>query len=167
MPSVPPNLSTAIDSKPGEHQPAGPAGVQDVEPMRFVVAVDRGDDRVDHRFDRAVGQRVDERGDVEHLEVGRENRQQRRDDVAHEGEDHRRAVADAVDDQAEQNDRDGERIEADAVDDALLLFGEIELRSQSSSTAPRTAKPNAVATSAMKQPRNNRRECCASAMFAS
>ena len=42
---------------------------------------------------------------------------------------HRRAVADAIDDQAEQDDRNGEGIEADAADDALLLFGEVELGS--------------------------------------
>ena len=135
--------------------------------MGLVVFVDRGDDRVDHRLDRAVRECVHKRGEVEHAEVRSEDREQRRNQVADKGKAHRRAVADSVDDQAEQDDRNCKRIEADAADDALLLFGEMNWTPQSLSTAPRTANPKAVATSAMKQPRNNRRDCCASAMFAS
>jgi hypothetical protein len=47
--------------------------------------------------------------------------------VAHEREHHRRLVADPVDHQAEEDDADGERPEADAEDLALLRLREAEL----------------------------------------
>src|SRR5687767_4559382 len=97
--------------------------MEDIKPVGFVVLINRGDDWIDDGFDGAVGQRVNERGDVEGEKVGGENSQQGRSKMADEREYHGSSIADAIDDQAEQNNRNGERIEADAADDSLLLFG--------------------------------------------
>jgi hypothetical protein len=119
-----------------EDQAAGPSGVQDVQPLGLGVREEGGDDRVDHRLDRPVAQGHDERADVEDpvapdphpLAQGLgEEEDQGGGQVADEGEGHRLAVADPVDDQAEQDDADGERPEPDAEDLALLGLGQAEV----------------------------------------
>ena len=131
--------------------------MQDIEPVCFVVFIDRGHDGIDDGFDGAVGDRVDKRCQIQHPKIFGEDREDRGDQVADKGEGDRDAVADAIDDQAEEDDRDRKREQADAAEDAFFSSAKRNCSPISLMTPPRTAKPNAVAVIAMKQPRNNRR----------
>ena len=75
--------------------------------------------------------------------------------MAEEGEGHRLAVADLIDDQAEQDDADRERPEPHPVDlaDLGLARGYI-LRPRTPTICERMMKPNAVATIDAKQAQN-------------
>ena len=112
-----------------EDEAAGPAGVEDVEPLRLVPVEHGGHDRVDEGLDGAVSKAEDHRAPVEQavgaLAGGRERLtfergatgvdhavggegEGRIHGIADENEHHGGAVADAVDHQAEKDDRDGE-----------------------------------------------------------
>ncbi len=120
--------------------------MQDVQVARLVVRVDRRGHGVDDRLDRAVAEREDERADVEQREAellaGRDrfgggalrgererrgHRHDRRHHVQRERDRHGHAVADPVDDQAEQDDRDREREQPGAEQVADLLLAQVEV----------------------------------------
>ena len=52
-------------SKPAQDQAARPTGVQDVQVVRLLFGIKRGDERIDGRFAHAVGQREHEHADVQ------------------------------------------------------------------------------------------------------
>ena len=73
--------------------------------MRAVVGEERGDERVGHGLERAVGQRENERAQVEKhvrrvlgLALGRRKRDEGRQHMEQERRDDQLAVADLVDD---------------------------------------------------------------------
>ena len=111
--------------------------MQNIEPLRFFLAEDRGDDRVDEGLDRTVPEGGDETTHDEQIvsevcvaslgdEVGGYS-EDRPDDVAAAGEEHRRLVADLVDKKAEKDDTHGKGPDADPGENAELLLVEIEL----------------------------------------
>ena len=121
--------------------------MQHVEVLRLLAGVQRGGDRIDDRFDRAVAEREDERPDVQQRKavplpcengfraragIGEQERRRERDDrrehVQRERDRHRHAVAQTVDDEAEQDDRDREREQTGAQQISNLFLTEIELR---------------------------------------
>lgn len=135
---LPVHVAHAERQQTAQHQATRPAGVQDVQPLRLLTGEHRGDHGIDHRFDRPVAQGNDEVAGVQHPVGGvgiprsdrrGQDRHDRRDDVGNESEDHRPAVADLVDDQAEQHDTDGKRPEPDAKDLTFLGFGQTEFLS--------------------------------------
>ena len=96
---------------------------------------ERGDERVGDRFERAVGQREDERALYRNMYAvacacpcGRGERDERREHVEQERRDDQLAVADLVDDDAADDDAEAEAGEAGAADGAELRAGEAEFR---------------------------------------
>ena len=55
----------AEGQQPAEDQPAGPAGMQNVEVVRLLLGIERGHERIDGRLAHAVGQREHEHADVQ------------------------------------------------------------------------------------------------------
>ena len=108
--------------------------MEDVQVVRAVVREERGDERVGHGFERAVGQGEDERAQVEkhvggvlRLSLGRRKRDEGRQHVEQERRDDQLAVADLVDDDAADDDAEAEAGETGAADGAELRAGEAEV----------------------------------------
>ena len=94
----------------------------------------RRDQRVGDRFERAVGEREDERAEVQEqvggvlrLSLGRGKRDEGRQHVEQERGDDQLAVADLVDDDAADDDAEAEAGETGAADGAELRAGEAEV----------------------------------------
>ena len=102
----------------------GPGGVQDVEVVRALLGEDRGDERVGHGFEGAVREGEDEHAPVEEVIRVLRGRgaegDERREDVAEEGDGDELAVADLVDDHAADDDTEAEAREASATDGTEL-----------------------------------------------
>ena len=88
-----------------EHQASRPARVENVQVMGAVTGEQRGDERVGHGLEGAVGQGEDERAQVEKhvggvlgLPLGRRKRDEGRQHMKQERRDDQLAVADLVDD---------------------------------------------------------------------
>ena len=96
--------------------------------MRALLREDRGDERVGHGFEGAVREGEDEHAPVEEvirvLRGGGAEGDERREDVAEEGEGDELAVADLVDDHAADDDAEAEAREAGAADGTELGGGE-------------------------------------------
>ena len=117
-----------------DHETRRPARVKNVQVVRAVVREERRDERVGHRFERAVRQREDERSQVEEhvrrvlrLSLGRGKGDEGREHVEQERGDDQLAVADLVDDEAADDDAETEAGEPRAADGAELRAGETEL----------------------------------------
>src|SRR6185369_3662377 len=95
--------------------------------VRLALWIERGGDRIDDRFDRAVGEREDKGADVELLEAVGSDGNDRRDDVTEERKRHASAVADAVDDQAEEHDAERERKEPGSLNRTDLPLDQIKI----------------------------------------
>ena len=119
-------ITDAEHDDSGHHQSTGPAGVEDVQPGRLVLAVDAGDQRVDDGFDRTRAQCADDAAPVEHAVAIGEDGHEREGHMTGEREDHRLAVADAVDDEAEQDDAHAERPQARTEERPHFRFTESE-----------------------------------------
>ena len=109
--------------------------MEDVQPFCLVSAEEGGDDGIDEGFHRAIAEAEHDRARIEQIPrrgsrggegvafkscarrmengIGLES-QHRVDRVADKTEDHRRPVANAVDDETEKDDRNGERPDARA-----------------------------------------------------
>ena len=119
-----------------EDQPARPAGVQNVQVVRFLLGIERGDERIDRGLAHAVGQREHEHADVQApvggvLARGLEDRRggqrdHRRRNVQQECADQQQLVADAIGEQAEADDREGHAGQSAAGDGAQVGLGEAE-----------------------------------------
>ena len=94
--------------------------------MRLAARIQRRRDGIDRRLDRAAGKREDERAPVESVETRRCDRDDGGHDVRDERERHRAAVADAVDDQAEEDDGQRLREQPRALNRTVLGLREIE-----------------------------------------
>jgi hypothetical protein len=110
-----------------EHHAARPAGVQHVEMMRLASRIQRGGDRIDHGLDGAVGERENQRADVELLKAVRGHGNDRGDDVPAKGKGHAAAVTDPIDDQAEEHDAEREWKESRPLDGADLSLSQVEV----------------------------------------
>ena len=117
-----------------DHEAGRPAGMENVQVMRAVVGEERGDQRVGHRFERAVGQGEHERPDIqEHvsgglrLSLGRGKRDERRQHVEQERRHDQLAVADLVHDHAADDDAEAEAGETGSADGAELRTSEAEV----------------------------------------
>ena len=116
-----------------EHEAGRPARMENVQVMRAVVGEERGDQRVGHRFERAIGQRENECADVQKhvrgglgLAPGRGKRDEGREHMEQERRHDQLAVADLVDDHAADDDAEAEARETGAADGAELRTGEAE-----------------------------------------
>ncbi len=116
-----------------EHQAGRPARMENVQVMRAVVGEQRGDQRVGHRFERAIGQRENECADVQKhvrgglgLAPGRGKRDEGREHMEQERRHDQLAVADLVDDHAADDDAEAEARETGAADGAELRTSEAE-----------------------------------------
>ena len=124
------NFCAEEDRDEAAHDKASrPSGVKHVQPFRFLTVEKSGDDGIDEGFYSAIAEAEDDRAGVEQVPCGctrdcqsfavqrsscwMENgmglkRQHGVDGIAHETKNHRRPVAHTVNDQAEEDDRDGE-----------------------------------------------------------
>ena len=109
-----------------EGEACGPTGVEDVQPFGLLLVEDGGDDRVDEGFNGAVGDGDEEGAPVEGFESGSAEGEDEGDEVAKDCKDGDDFVTDFVDDEGEEDDREGEGPHASAVDIAFLGFGEVE-----------------------------------------
>ncbi len=117
------------DQDSAEDKPARPAGVEDVEPFGFVMREHGGDNGVDEGFDGPVGQSEDQAAPVEVLEggllvggvVGGSGHTDP-GEVTEECEIHGDFVANAIDDETEEDDTDCEGPDPDA-DESSGLCG--------------------------------------------
>ena len=113
-----------------DHHAEGPGGVQDVQVVRALLGEDRGDERVGHGFEGAVREGEDEHAPVEEVIRVLRGRgaegDERREDVAEEGDRDELAVADLVDDHAADDDAEAEAREAGAADGSELAIGKPE-----------------------------------------
>jgi hypothetical protein len=109
-----------------QRESGGPSGVQDVQPLGFVLAEHGGDDGIDEGLDRAIGHGDEQRAPVEGIESIRPQGENERDEVTDDGEESDGLVADPVDDQAEKDDAQREGPHPGPVDGSFLGFGEIE-----------------------------------------
>ena len=126
----------AKSEQPAQDQAARPTGVQNVEIVSFLLGIERGDERIDGRFAHAVAEREHEHADVQapvrgvlavHFEHGRRGQlHDGRQDVQQKRADEDHLVADAIGEQAEEDDREGHAGEAAAGDRAQFGFGETE-----------------------------------------
>ena len=122
-----------------EDETSGPAGVEDVEPVRLRAREQRGRQRVDDGLAGAVGQRENEAAQVEAPvsrflvaadgKVHGRGRQgdDGRQDVEREGDGHDAAVTPLIHHEAEGDDRDGEAPQAGPGDLAQLELREAVL----------------------------------------
>ena len=100
--------------------------MQDVQPLRLVLAEDRSHHRIDEGLHRAIGHRDEQRTPVEIRKAGGAQCEHQRHHVAACGKQRYRFVADAVNDQAEENDAQRKRPHARPIDGSLLRLGQVE-----------------------------------------
>ena len=117
-----------------DHEAGRPARMENVQVMRAVVGEERGDERVGHRFERAVGQGEHERPDIqEHvrgslrLSLGCGKGDEGRQHVEQKRRHDQLAVADLVHDHAADDDAEAEAGETGSADGAELRTSEAEI----------------------------------------
>src|SRR5207248_3153112 len=92
----------------GDDLAARPPGMKHIELVGFLIAVDRGNQRVDDCFDQAVAKADHETREIENDVVGRKNGEQHTGGVEDKSADHEFAHAERVAQRTAQKDRNRE-----------------------------------------------------------